>query len=43
MGRFLLRANPRTRPSRAERMVAAALAAQVGAALGAYRDPRSVE
>ena len=43
MGRFLLRADPRTRPSRAERMVAAALAAQVGAALGAYRDPRSVE
>src|SRR5674476_900672 len=43
MGRFLLRANPRTRPSRAERMVAAALAAQVGAALGAYRDPRSSE
>ena len=41
MGRFLLRADPRTRPSRAERMVAAALAAQVGAALGAYRDPRS--
>ena len=41
MGRFLLRASPRTRPSRAERMVAAALAAQVGAALAAYRDPRS--
>jgi Domain of unknown function (DUF4118) len=41
MGRFLLQANPRTRPSRAERMVAAALAAQVGAALAAYRDPRS--
>ena len=43
MGRFLLRANPRTRPSRAERMVAAALAAQVGAALAAYHDPRSSE
>ena len=43
MGRFLLRADPRTRPSRAERMVAAALAAQVGAALSAYRDPRSSE
>lgn len=43
MGRFLLRADPRTRPSRTERMVAAALAAQVGAALGAYRDPRSSE
>ena len=43
MGRFLLRAGPRTRPSRAERMVAAALAAQVGAALGAYRDPHSSE
>ena len=43
MGRFLLRANPRTRPTQAERMVAAALAAQVGAALGAYRDPRSSE
>jgi hypothetical protein len=43
MGRFLLRANPRIRPSRAERMVAVALAAQVGAALGAYRDPRSSE
>jgi len=41
MGRFLLRANPRTRSSRAERMVVVALAAQVGAALGAYRDPRS--
>jgi hypothetical protein len=40
-GRFLLRANPRTRPSGAERMVAVALAAQVGAALGAYGDPRS--
>jgi hypothetical protein len=43
MGRFLLRAGPRTRPSRAERMVAAALAAQVGATLAAYRDPRSFE
>jgi len=43
MGRFLLRANPRTRPTQAERMVAAALAAQVGAALGVYRDPRSSE
>ena len=43
MGRFLLTANPGTRPSRSERMVAAALAAQVGAALGAYRDPRSSE
>jgi hypothetical protein len=41
MGRFLLRADPRTRPSRAERMVAGALATQVGAALGACRDPRS--
>src|ERR1019366_5607619 len=39
MGRFLLQASPRTRPTRAERMVAAALAAQVGAAMGAYRDP----
>jgi len=43
MGRFLLTANPDTRPSPSERMVAAALAAQVGAALGAYRDPRSSE
>jgi hypothetical protein len=43
MGRFLLTANPGTRPSPSERMVAAALAAQVGAALGAYRDPRSSE
>ena len=43
MGRFLLRANPRTRPSRAERMVAAALGAQVGAALGSYRGPHSSE
>jgi hypothetical protein len=43
MGRFLLTANPGARPSRSERMVAAALAAQVGAALGAYRDPRSSE
>jgi hypothetical protein len=41
MGRFLLRASPRTRPTQDERMVAAALAAQVGAALGAYRDPSS--
>ena len=43
MGRFLLQANSRSRPSRAERMVATALAAQVGAALAAYRDPRSSE
>jgi len=43
MGRFLLRANARARPSRAERQVAVALAAQVGAALGAYRNPRSSE
>ena len=43
MGRFLLKAHPRTRPSRAERMVAATLAAQVGAALGACREQRSSE
>jgi hypothetical protein len=43
MGRFLLKAHPSTRPSRAERQVAAALAAQVGAALRAYRDTRSSE
>ena len=43
MGRFLLRAHPHTRPSRAERQVAAALAAQVGAALRAYRDTHSCE
>jgi hypothetical protein len=43
MGRFLLSADSHTRPSRAERMVACTLAAQVGAALGAYRDPRSSE
>ena len=41
MGRFLLKANPRNRSSRAERIVAVTLAAQVGAALGTYRDPRS--
>jgi hypothetical protein len=35
-GRFLLSAGPKTRPSLAERQLAAALAAQVGAALGEY-------
>jgi len=43
MGRFLLKAHQRSRPSRAERMVAAALAAQVGGALRAYRDARAAE
>jgi Domain of unknown function (DUF4118) len=43
MGRFLLKAHQRTRPSQAERMVAAALAAQVGGALRAYRDAGSTE
>jgi len=37
MGRFLLRADPGARPSTAQCQVAAALAAQAGAALGAYR------
>jgi hypothetical protein len=41
MGRFLLKAHPYARPSQAERQVAAALAAQVGAALRAHRDTRS--
>jgi hypothetical protein len=43
MGRFLLRAGPGARPSHAQLQVAAALAAQAGAALGAYGDARSCQ
>ncbi|HEY5249413.1 MAG TPA: DUF4118 domain-containing protein [Dermatophilaceae bacterium] len=43
MGRFLLTPNPRTRSSKGQRQVAVALATQVGAALGARRDPHSYE
>jgi hypothetical protein len=38
MGRFLLTAGPSSRPARVERLVAIALAAQVGAVLRAYKD-----
>lgn len=40
MGRFLLTAGPDTHPARLERLVAIALAAQVGAALRAYETRR---
>jgi hypothetical protein len=43
MGRFLLKATPRARPSRTERLVAVALAAQAGAVLRSYRDTHPAE
>jgi hypothetical protein len=38
MGRFLLTAGPSSHPALVERLVAVALAAQVGAMLRAYKD-----